>query len=197
MISVPGFELGTAIRACAGADVSGDLVVVVRGETALLVGLADGLGHGPPAAVAASAFRAAVEEKAEESLSAIMRHADRRLQGTRGAVAALLRADGRRIELVVVGNVGFRAHAVRKMSVLPLPGVVGRLGARAPRPFGFDLSPGDVVVLHSDGITAPELDAVIGLDAERAAQVLIERHGRADDDAGCAVLRATAVGVRP
>lgn len=181
--------IGTACSVASGEEVAGDEVVVVRGSSWALIGLADGLGHGPHAAQAASAFCRYVEEHASMPLEDLLIGAGERLAATRGAAAALLRIDegAGELEFSGVGNVTLKAMARTAMPMFCSAGILGRR-VRRLRSFRFPVSPGDVIVLHSDGVASGfDLAAFRDLAPEEMACRIVEAHKKSFDDATCAV----------
>jgi phosphoserine phosphatase RsbX len=183
-------EIGSAQRALAGQDVCGDMFVVLPGSTTI-IGLADGLGHGPDAAAAARLFCAHVREHGTEALEAFFRGADRALTGTRGAAGALLRIEvsSRRIEFAGVGNVDFQAFPAGTARPFGTAGILGR-GFRKLVPFDFAGPPGGVLALFTDGISSRmSLEPYVGLAAQALADQVLAGHGAAHDDATCVVVK--------
>ena len=121
-----------ASRPIPGATVSGDLDVVVGLEGSTLVGVIDGLGHGPEAQVAADVAAGTIRRCAEEPLDELMRSCHQAMIGTRGAAITLLGvADGGRLDWLAVGNVeaavlrGGRTTTGAIETVYHFPGIVG------------------------------------------------------------------------
>lgn len=185
-------EVGIAQRAASGEVVPGDAYRVVPFAGGLLVAVADGLGRGPGAAVAARAFCDVAEAGVGLPLLTIAEEAGRRLASTRGAVAALARLDLDTLALdyLGIGNIAARAGGRRPIHPISVPGVVGRRNARRPRCDRFQLEEEELLVIHSDGISgAFELDPLHGLPAANVAAALLEGFGLALDDATCVALR--------
>ncbi|WP_438001875.1 SpoIIE family protein phosphatase [Sorangium sp. So ce185] len=181
--------IGTACCVAAGEEVAGDEVVVVRQSSWALIGLADGLGHGPHAAQAASAFCRYVEDHASMPLEDLLTGAGEQLASTRGAAAALLRIDeaAGELEFSGVGNIAMKAITRTAMPIFCSAGILGRR-VRRLRSFRFPVAPGDVVLLHSDGISSGfDLGAFRDLDPEEMARRIVEAHKKSFDDATCVV----------
>ena len=171
------------VRPAQGESLSGDAVLVRAMDEATLLAVVDGLGHGEQANVAALRAIAALEEAAAgTTLDSMVGLCDRALRGTRGAALTLARVRGTTLEVVAVGNVALRTRDVANLSFLNMPGIVGSL-RRTPRVATGLLGPRARVVLASDGVSSRfdvrELD---GLDPERAARDLADRHGVTYDD---------------
>ncbi|AUX42942.1 phosphoserine phosphatase [Sorangium cellulosum] len=181
--------IGTACCVASGEEVAGDEVVVVRQSPWVLIGLADGLGHGPHAAEAASAFCRYVEEHASMPLEELLTAAGEQLSSTRGAAAALVRIDesAGELEFSGVGNIAMKAMSRTAMPIFCSAGILGRR-VRRLRSFRFPMSPGDVVVLHSDGIASGfDLTSFRDLDPQEMARRIVEAHKKSFDDATCVV----------
>jgi hypothetical protein len=99
-------EVGVAVRALPLEPVSGDVARVDERPHETWVLLADGLGHGEEAHLAASRFCEAFLESAGESLPARFADADGALRNLRGAAGAALRFEraAARLSLMSVGD---------------------------------------------------------------------------------------------
>ena len=187
--STRGRRVGVYGRPFPGEPVSGDDALFVRGAGALLLAVADGLGHGPLARTASATAMAVLADRPGLSLEALFGECHSALSGTRGAVMTAARLDDLgSLTLAAVGNVGAHVYG---------PGTTGRfggssfvLGTRAPvhrvasetRLMGAR----DVLVLFSDGIKS-RFDLAGELDLLRehpvvVAQRVVERFARPDDD---------------
>jgi hypothetical protein len=182
--------------------VCGDAVGVWQDELSTLVSVIDGLGSGDAAARAAHAALACVESKREQPLGQIVADCHKALQGSRGAVMALVRVehDCACLTYVGVGGIGFSAASAKPMQPVPQSGVVGH---RLPRlaESRFDCTAGDLVVLYSDGIGSRFLlrggvSALRWAPPEELAQRIVKRYGQ-DDDVAVAVLMMTVGGTDP
>jgi hypothetical protein len=184
-------DIGAAQRPAIGETRCGDVYAVVRRGQQVLIALADGLGHGAEAERAARTFCGHVEEVAAGPLEAILASADRAVAGTRGVAAALLRLDPPgHFEFAGVGNVALRVHGRRPVHPISAAGTLGRRGNHRLRCERFAISDGDLLVMHTDGVSGRfELDGLGGEPPGRIAHALLDAHGRAHDDATCLVVR--------
>jgi negative regulator of sigma-B (phosphoserine phosphatase) len=189
--------VGISIRPLAGETQSGDACVEIRTTRGVIVAMADGLGHGPSAAIAATAFVNCVREAGLLALEQVFARAHRALLKTRGAVAAVARFDQDRgeVEIAGIGNISIqlaRTGVLRTENPLVMPGVLGS-AYRAVRPevFSFDLD--DLVVMHSDGIR-PRFDLKLAraLTVQAAADAIVRSYAKGTDDAACAIIRGVA-----
>jgi len=176
---------------------SGDLHVVKHYEGGVLVGVVDGLGHGPEAAAAARKAVAALEERPEEALIRLVQRCHERLKGTRGVVMSLAALDTRNdsINWLAVGNV--EGILVREGSnpsprihrILGWGGVVGH-NLPELRPSSLRLKEGDLLVFASDGIRQEFVEKSDYHDQpQRVADRICAQFGTRTDDALVLVLR--------
>lgn len=165
------------------------------------VAVVDGLGSGPEAARASRAAVACLRERALASprgstspcMEQLVKECDRALRGTRGAALglAVLDAEGREGCYVGIGNVEMRLVGERCHRPLAVPGIVGA-GLRTVRVQHFPYVPGDLVVLHSDGLSS-RFDLDVGRDRshslEALGEALVRDHGHSHDDLTLLLLR--------
>lgn len=184
-------EWGVAGRQMPGETLSGDLHLVKPLENGVLVAVADGLGHGEPAAEAARLALNTVEEYSHKPLVQVLERCGQRLRETRGVVMslALLNALDNSMEWLGVGNVegllvrstpdGERANE----SLILSQGVVGVL-LPPLRAATVKVDPGDVLVLATDGIRRGFEDGIILFENPgETAQGILARDGLETDDA--------------
>jgi negative regulator of sigma-B (phosphoserine phosphatase) len=189
----PLLDSAWAGAALEGAE-SGDLHVVAEFTGGALVGVIDGLGHGPEAALAARAAARVLEDLAGEPLAALMARCHEALRGTRGAVMTLASFDARgsRMTWGGVGNVeGLLLHAATGTheSIVLRGGIVGY---RLPtlREVTVPISHGDTLILASDGIRGGFGEGASAVDAPReTAERILASHSRGSDDALVVVAR--------
>ncbi len=181
-----------------GEAVSGDDAAFCRTDGALLVAVADGLGHGPPAHEASARAMQAVLADPGRDPEGVVRACDAALVGTRGAVMGVARVDfaAEALEATIVGDV--MVHRYRPREALRFTATRGMLGAadlrrRAPRVERMPREPGEVLVLATDGLrTRLDLSSDLALLRQHplfVAHALLERYGRPDDDALVLVAR--------
>jgi hypothetical protein len=200
---VIAFQVGCAQSPAPGETVCGDAVRVLEAPGLLLVGVVDGLGHGPHAAEAAAVFCRGLDGRIDDPLERILEATGRALAPTRGAAAAVLRLDARSasgpgatLEFAGVGNIGLRVEGAAPVSAVCMPGILGR-PVRRLRSFRFPLAPGTLLVLHSDGIASHFELAAADSDAASAARAVHDRHRKPFDDATCVVVRCLGGPVGP
>jgi anti-sigma regulatory factor (Ser/Thr protein kinase) len=189
------FSIGGVSVAAPGEQVCGDAwIVACEGELATVM-LADGLGHGPGAALAASA---ATQAFTAQPFAAPPQHLARiheALGGTRGAAVSVFGVDAtlRAARMCGAGNVlGRLLSGVSDRSFLPQSGTAG-LRIRTPEEISLPWPAHGVLVVFSDGIEsrwdARELHPLLTLDPSIMAAVLLRDHCRGNDDATVVVVR--------
>ena len=167
-----------------GEIANGDAVISrVDGHGRRLVGVIDGLGHGPHAAAAANAALAFLgDARLDGDLAPIMEGLHAHLRGTRGAAATLCLIVDQALCVCGVGNVSLRTSGTQVAFVLS-PGILGGRVSRF-RIARALLRRGDRVVLHSDGLRSDfHLDAYRAADTEETCRALFDGHRRPTDDA--------------
>jgi anti-sigma regulatory factor (Ser/Thr protein kinase) len=189
------FAVGGVSLAAPGETVCGDSwAFASEGQRAALL-VADGLGHGPDAAVASMA---AVEVFRQDPLAAPRQQVERfhaRLRSTRGAALSVMVADtaAGTIRTSGAGNIFGRVlSGVEDRTLLSQHGTAG-LTIRTPDETSIAWPAHALLVACSDGIETrwkPELlRPVLSLDPAIAAALLVRDHFRGRDDATAVVVR--------
>ena len=145
--------VGALNRPMTGQTVCGDAWGERDDGGCVTVMLADGLGHGPLAALASG--RAARSFGAGGGPLAEIEAIHRALSGTRGAAVAVAEIDrvNRHVRFAGVGNVAsWIDGAEGRRAMVSHPGIVGGQ-IRSAREVALDLPPDALVILHSDGLT--------------------------------------------
>jgi anti-sigma regulatory factor (Ser/Thr protein kinase) len=189
-------DFGAATRAHPGMQLNGDTFVIERWDEKALVAVIDGLGHGQYAHRASQKAREYVERHPDQELTRMFRGVGRACRATRGVVMAVARFDWgeARLTFGTIGDIAARVFGSRE----PIHFRIRRgiLGGQAPSPVvthhAWDT--GNVLVLHSDGLTSrwrwadfPELpDAT----ATAAARRLLRALAKDNDDATVLVVKA-------
>jgi anti-sigma regulatory factor (Ser/Thr protein kinase)/serine/threonine protein phosphatase PrpC len=189
-------ELGVATRPHPAMEKNGDTFVLRRWGESILAGVIDGVGHGELAFQAAREAQLFVEAHFDRPLDALFRGVGRACRGTQGVVMALARFDwgNGRLAFASVGNVESRVFACpQKLNFIVRRGLIG-LNAPDPVVTEHPWEPGQIMVLHSDGVRShwqwEDFPALREASASRAAQRLLDRLARDDDDATVMVVKA-------
>jgi anti-sigma regulatory factor (Ser/Thr protein kinase) len=188
-------ELGAICVALQGEIECGDAWRVAYDDAAVSMMIADGLGHGPLAAVASKAAAAAFEQKPFDLPAAAMGVFHRALSGSRGAAAAcaLLHSERRVIEYAGVGNIcGCVVSADRGRGMVSHSGTLGTNLLRTQQ-FEYAWPEGSPVVMHSDGLSArwnlADYPGLMQRHSAVIAGVLFRDFSRPSDDATVLVAR--------
>jgi anti-sigma regulatory factor (Ser/Thr protein kinase) len=217
VLAASGTDIGGVCVPYPGETVCGDAWGVELDQHGLTVTVADGLGHGPDAHVAAAAAIAAVQRRAGRMPAALMQYAHDALRATRGAAVAITRIDLARAQLTYsgVGNIAAALSGVARPTLVngrsaqspgaaaPSPrdswqltsrnGIVGHT-MRDAQEFEAAWARNAMLILHSDGIgTRWDLTAYPGLQLQPAtviAAVLYRDFVRGRDDATVVVVKA-------
>jgi anti-sigma regulatory factor (Ser/Thr protein kinase) len=178
-----------------GESACGDAWAVLHGAFGTALLLADGLGHGAPAAEAAAEavriFRAQTSFQPEQVLAVL--HAG--LRSTRGAAAAVALIDAGRREIRYAGIGNISATILTGDGTRSLVSHNGTLGfqVRKTQEFVYPWSSGSLLVAHSDGLgTHWKLEQYPGLyrqDPALVAALLYRDHARRRDDTSVVVGR--------
>lgn len=194
---VPACEYAVVARPLGGESQSGDASLVQATDHGLLVAVVDGLGHGEEAAAAAEAAIEVFREHAGLPLATLFQRCHERLQATRGAAVVLAALDSASATLTWagVGNVeallvaALPAGGRARQWLTNRGGVVGyRLPAVEPRV--VPIRPGDLLILATDGIDERfGSEQIPSYTPDELAHAILERHGKATDDALVLVLR--------
>ena len=189
------FSVGGVAVPVAGYEACGDAWNVVLGESEATVLLADGLGHGAPAASAANEAMRLFAHAPDRPVVELLAVLHEGLRATRGAAVAVARMSLSRRVLCFggVGNIAgtlLSREAARKL--VSHNGTAGHAMRRA-QAFDYPLGTDSVLILHSDGVSASwSLDRYPGLvafDPVLIAGVLFRDFSRARDDASVVVVK--------
>jgi len=205
-------EFGVATCPYPGMEVNGDAFVIKRWGTHALVGVIDGLGHGPLAHDAAEAARQFVETHYDQPLDVLFLGVARTCHSTRGVVMALARFDfdlpvaglpsihnellqsgtknqksGLKLTFASIGNIEQRVLSeLKPMNFIVRRGV---LGGSAPKVVVTE-HPWDsasLLVLHSDGLRThwrwEDFPGLVDQSAEEIARQLLRTLTKDEDDA--------------
>ncbi len=191
-------EVGIYGRPHEEEKVSGDHARAHRKGDALVLSVCDGLGHGPLARDASVAAMQVFDERADDAPAHILEACHQALGATRGVVMAVCRVaeDTGTLATASAGNIDVQICTAR--SVRRIGGSSAVVGGRRGPPIKVraDLVPftdGELVIVTTDGISSKmsiEDDvALVRAHPIVVAQRILERFGRANDDALVLVAR--------
>jgi len=160
------FAVGAVCLAAPGEHVSGDTWRCVEREREMAVMVADGLGHGPEAAVAAQRAAVAFESEAFVAPEQFYQLLHRSLNGSRGAALAraVIGASGD-VQYSGIGNIaGSLVGSERSRGLASQNGTLGVQIRSHVSAFSHVMPTPGVLLMHSDGITSRwSFDAYPGL----------------------------------
>jgi hypothetical protein len=181
--------VGALAQPMAGEEACGDGWAVLCDDGGATLLAADGLGHGPQAAIAAKAAIDTLGGNRALEPAQLMERANEALRITRGAAAAIARFDWQRDELrfAGIGNISAWVHDDHgRRALVSHNGIVGH-NVRKVQEFTAPFAPGALCIMHSDGLqTQWELDSYPGLRLRHpalVAAVLMRDFTRGRDDA--------------
>lgn len=190
-------EWAVASQATPGQSLSGDRDLVATFPDGAMAAVVDGLGHGSEASIAAKTAVDVLAAQANESLIPLVRRCHQALKSTRGAVMTLVSfsaLDGT-VTALGIGNVEtvlLRADRAAKppQEIVLLRG--GIVGDQLPALHAslFQVHPGDVVILATDGIREDFWEQLNVADPpQQLADRILARSCRGTDDALVLVIR--------
>jgi anti-sigma regulatory factor (Ser/Thr protein kinase) len=157
----------------------------------------DGLGHGPLAAKAAAEGLAVFGEGRFEGPLAYFEAAHSSMNTTRGAAIAVaqVNTDQRKLHYAGVGNIAGRLISFRtgkSNSLISQNGIVGTT-VRKLQQFDYQWEDGDLLIMHSDGLTdrwnLSDYPGLARADTAVIAAVLYRDAKRGRDDTTVSVVR--------
>jgi hypothetical protein len=181
-----------------GNDESGDGWVVTDAAGVTLLGVIDGLGHGPLAALAARQAELVLRQNPAEPLDALLVLCHQALADTRGAAITIAAIDHAQASLDWLGVGNVTGSLVRvspawptvRASALLRGGVIGHQLPGVLQPVSTSIQPGDIVLLASDGLAAGFDDRLnLGQSAAALAHGILARCAKGTDDALVLVAR--------
>ncbi len=189
------YQMGSFMRAFQDDNYNGDYIHAIAMESKIRWLHMDGLGHGFEAYTAVYGMDQVLT--AEGSFEQNMENIDRRLQGTRGAVAILCEADfiERNIKVCGVGDMSaYRISNGEKRSLTFSPGILG-YEHRSVTIETLPLPPQALFITTSDGLrktwTLGSFPGLWRLHPQIIALVLAQVVGRGNDDRSIVTLRTT------
>ncbi len=193
----PRVSWALATRTLPGQTDSGDRGIVQPFPGGVLVGVVDGLGHGPEAAEASRRALELLASHAGETVLSLLERCHRELRTGRGVVMSLatIRTPEGALTWAGIGDVeGLLLRATpsarppRERLTLR-GGIVGRQ-MPVPHPAMTRLDPGDTLIFATDGVEAAFADGLrTGGSLQEAADRLLALHWKKRDDALVLVAR--------
>jgi hypothetical protein len=191
---IAGFDVGYSLRAADGFAAGGDAVVARHLGDRLVLGIIDVLGHGPRAHAVALKAESVLAKIEGGDVTALLAALDEALAGSIGAAAAIaaVEPESGSGQFVGVGNTVARVLGRHERRLVSVDGIVGH-AHRTPNAVAFTFGIGDLLVMHTDGISShfdqskyPQLATE---EVDVSAREMIRRFGRTYDDAACLIAK--------
>lgn len=190
-----GFEYAWRVRPMPGEKAAGDVCCITGCEVRLQVTLVDVLGHGREAAELAGQVLDWLKARPLTEPACLLREMHRQFRGSRGMVAASALLDEEGLTCGAVGNIFVRIAGRHARQHVSRDGVIGYIVAE-PRQARHPFTEGDLLIMHSDGLSSYFGDeALAGMDersCEEVVDLLMRQYAKETDDASCAVVRRQA-----
>jgi anti-sigma regulatory factor (Ser/Thr protein kinase) len=194
-----GVELGAVNLPCKGEFESGDSWSVYSGPRVHKVIVADGLGHGPPAAEASREAARIFDQYPDRRPAQMLESIHLALRSTRGAAASIMELDleAQEVRYTGVGNISACiVTPTERRNMVSHNGTIGHQ-VRKVQEFVYPWSYASLLIMHSDGIaTHWSLDSYPSLASKHPALVagiLYRDFVRGRDDASIVVLRESRI----
>jgi serine phosphatase RsbU (regulator of sigma subunit) len=180
-------------RPCEGEKVSGDSIFSFALAKGIVVGIADGLGHGQHAHEISIKIKECIEYRQHSDISTLLYDAHNAISPCDGAAVGLayINFEGSRCSFTAVGNIGACIIGSQDKSFIFKDGMVGSR-MRTPLVQSETLIAGDKIILFSDGIQERFYNQCNRLLLKKkplsVVDTLIENYGKNYDDASCWVV---------
>jgi anti-sigma regulatory factor (Ser/Thr protein kinase) len=190
-------EIGAVCLPKGGEEISGDAWADrIDADRGLLL-VADGLGHGPAAAVASSEAVRVFQDKRYRSPHAIIEAAHGALRSTRGAVLAIaeINFDRMSVRFAGIGNIAGKIFSpTEHRNLVSNNGTVGH-EVRKIQEFTYPWPANGLLIMHSDGLSTHwRLDSYPGLNLKHPsliAGILYRDFNRERDDVTVLAIKGT------
>ena len=189
-------DWGHAALAMPGETRSGDRCVIALADGMALMAVIDGIGHGEQAAAAANAAAAVLETSPHESLRTLFDRCHAQLRTTRGVTMTVARFESHGCTLDWLGTGNIKTVLLRRSvqgftctDLLTYSGVVGTHVTKHAAS-KIEVTPGDVLILATDGLDRKFIDAIRYDEAPQTqAERLLAAYRSPTDDALVLVAR--------
>ncbi len=176
-----------------GETFSGDAISSFEKNDTHRILMVDGLGHGYKAYLAARKAVETFQQNTWESQENILELMHKEMQKTRGAAVMIVDVFERSITYSSIGNISGRILSHEKTKgLISHPGIIGA-NLRKIKTDEVEFLPGEVLILHSDGIKkgfSNHMDYLSRLPSLVAASIY-GKFGRLNDDASIYVFKKT------
>jgi serine phosphatase RsbU (regulator of sigma subunit) len=188
-------DCGLIMRALLGYESEcGDMGIIKQSKEGCFLALLDILGHGAGAREVALAARDYLDKNYRSDLVDIVNDLHNLLKGTRGTVGAFLRfhIETGQLSYAGIGNITVRILGQNPSHLVLRDGIIGYIMPKPEEKLVY-LLPGDILLIHSDGIREHvEASACADLwvrSAQDIAEQWLQCFGKQNDDASVMVMK--------
>ena len=192
---ITSLDFGGASRPYPGYQLNGDKFIIKRWQENVLVGIIDGLGHGPLAHKASIEAFKYINKYFNQPIHQIFRGVNNACKDTRGIVMALVLFDlmHKKISFMGIGNIKARIfNSNIQQSFISRRGIIGRKYQKL-KLIENNWDPGFVMILYSDGIISrwnwTDYSYIANKSAKIIAYQMLEDLARDNDDATIVVIK--------
>ena len=169
-----------------GETVCGDEWMANESPDGWLCAIADGLGHGPDAARAASASLAGVKRGGRADVCTLMKDAHEAAKPTRGAALGIAQCTDGQVRFAGIGNIAAVVlDQDQRRTLISSNGILGH-NVHKFMEVTHSWKPGTLLIMHSDGLvshwTLNEYPGLLARDPTLIAAVLFRDFTRGRDD---------------
>ncbi len=190
LIQSPSGRLCGINRPFEGERVSGDALFFHEDENGIFISISDGLGHGEQAHKVSSDISVFLESHHHQDITRLITEVHEEISPSIGAAMAMAYINFKEdtVSFCGIGNVGGYIMGSHDKIFVCKDGVVGA-NMRSPLLQSETLSPGDKIILASDGIHerfySKASPNVFKRNPMAIVQYLLKNFGKPYDDASC------------
>jgi serine/threonine protein phosphatase PrpC len=188
-------DFGGATRPYPGYNINGDAFIIKRWDKFVLLGVIDGLGHGPLANKASREALRYIKRNFNQPIRQLMLGTNMAVKNTRGVVLslALFNLNTLKITFSGIGNIETRTYRKKlERNFISHRGILGR-NIPTPRIIEAYWKPGMIMVFFSDGIESSldweEYSHLSEKPANLIAYKILEDLGKDRDDATVVIVK--------
>ena len=189
------FQRSVYSRPRLGERANGDAYYLQDLRDGLFIAVADGLGHGPPAAEASKKAMDYIRNSGPLPMDRLISQLHKELRKTWGIALTLLKISLMEGTLyhAGIGNVEARIYPQAKYGLIPKPGILGSGIASKPKVTSLPWPRGGTLFVYTDGLSAhwnwQELPALNSSSIVQLSKSLFDKYSRPHDDATLVAVR--------
>lgn len=188
-------QLKRPIQTLPENSVCGDETILLENSEYIFLAVFDGAGHGQSAFNISQKAKNIIQRLAfTTALEDLINNLHNELRGTIGGVVAIckINKDTSICTCSAVGNISIKIFPPQEKMLMSYGGILG-YEITKPKINTRKLSPGDIIILHSDGINtnfnADEIIDFYNLSAKQLSGILIDYFSKTLDDASVIIVK--------